>query len=337
MTDRNDQQPPTESSPEPFGTDVGRLVKIAGPRPTMPEARLDRMQADLRPLWQTEVEKTSPAVSRSRSFAIAALLVIAIGAALIARTFLPAEAIVVASLERIDGSVSGWSGEGATPVELKLGTELRIGDSLATAPTSRVAIETATGHSLRLDRGTRLVFESERELRLEQGAVYLDSGVGETPPLSVLTALGRVEEIGTQFEVRLGADSLTVRVREGAVSFERNGEKHLGTAGQELTVSQGSIQQRDVAPTDALFGWTQTIAPSRTIDGRPLDEYLEWVARESGLTLVYSDPSIASSATSIRLSGEIEGLAPMSSLGVVLPAVGLASELDGGTLRIDRP
>jgi hypothetical protein len=296
------------------------------------------MQTELRPLWDAEVERARARRPLLRPLAAAALIALAVGAVLFTRAALDRDAIVVASVERTTGTVTAWTGNGAAKTTgLGADDTLIVGRSLATGEDGRVALRTITGHSLRLDRGTRVVFASAHEIRLEHGAVYIDSGVEgrAAEGLSVLTAFGRVEEIGTQFEVRLSADRLTVRVREGAIALDAEGGAHSATAGEELTVAGGTVRRRALEPTDAVFDWVQGIAPDWSSTGSRLDVFLRWVAREGGYAIRYADASIATSAPEVLLSGDLAGLAPRQALDVVLPAVGLGYRIEGGTLWIE--
>ena len=330
MTDEREPRSSAEPAPANLDGDVARLVRLAGPRPTMPASRVERMQAELRPVWDAEVDRARGDRPALRLLALAALLAVAIGAVFFVRTALGPHAAVIADVARVTGTVTAWSAERPGSVEtVAAGTELTAERSLATDEDGRVALEMASGHSLRLDHGTRIAFLSEREIRLDQGAIYVDSGAAGLPPLDVVTAIGRVEEIGTQFEVRLNGGGMTVRIREGEVALDVDGESHRGRAGEQLVLSGGTVRRTPIAPTDPVFDWTQSIAPSWPLDGSRLDDFLSWVERESGYDLDYS------AGSTVVLSGDVEGLAPLAALDVVLPAVGLTHRVEDGTLVIE--
>ena len=339
MTDKPDTRPQGERAPTAIDQDVSQLVRMAGPRPVMSDDRVTRMQSELRPLWDSEVERAQRRRPMPRLLAAAALIAVAIGAVFITRSALDRDAVLVASVVRTTGTVSAWTeGGSASRTSLAPGATLETGRSVATGDAGRAAFETTTGHSLRLDRDTRIVFLSEREVRLEQGAVYVDSG-GEgraTDSLSVVTAIGRVEEIGTQFEVRLAADTLTVRVREGAISLATDGDRHDGVAGEELIVSRGALRRGAIEPYSSTFDWVQAIVPAWPMDNGRLDDFLSWVARESAYTVGYSDDALASSIPRLRFSGDLSGLDPRQALDVVLTAVELEHRIEDGRLWIDR-
>lgn len=334
---KNPSDQPTDEKPTELSGDIAELVRFGGPRPKMDANSVSRMQEALRPLWMDEVRSNAP--SRTWFFLAAAIVVMGIATTLFYRTNVVTRGESFATVARLDGAVTAWiDGDGDTAVGVDLGTSLRTGRLLATAEDARVALKTLTGHSLRLDRDTRIALISANSIRLEQGAVYLESapGLNQSPGLDVLTPLGRVTEIGTQFEVRLRADTLQVRVREGEVSVRAEGLEHQAQFGEELTLSAGVFTKTEIDPFDAVFEWTQSIAPIWEVDGSRLDLFLTWVARENGLSLQYSDADLRKETSGAVLSGEVEGLSPRSALEVVLPTAGLSHKIENGSLWIER-
>src|SRR2546427_815740 len=81
----------------------------------------------------------------------------------------------------------------------------------------RAALRLDAGPSVRLDAGSDLRLVSAHVLELRRGAVYVDTGArspngsaatasgaeGPASPIEIRTSLGRVRDVGTQFEVRL--------------------------------------------------------------------------------------------------------------------------------------
>jgi ferric-dicitrate binding protein FerR (iron transport regulator) len=336
MSDRNAFVPPTEPASAALVDDVARLVKLADPRLEIPADRLDRMQEELRPLWEDRISHSASRRLRP-ALAAAAVLVFGLTTVLALRTWLPG-ADPVATVARVDGEASSWrQGDVGRAERMAAGTSLPAGRVVATTAGSRLALDTPVGRSVRLDRDSRIVWLSASEVRLEQGALYVDSpSTLDSPALTVVTALGRIEEIGTQFEVRLSADTLTVRVREGRVAMGWEQTTHQGRAGEELTLSGGRFGRRPIPPHSSLFAWSQEIAPTWHLNGSRLDEFLIWAAREAGRPLRWADPRLEQEARSIVLAGEIEGLAPAEAVEVVLPAVGFSALAEEGSLLIIR-
>jgi ferric-dicitrate binding protein FerR (iron transport regulator) len=234
---------------------------------------------------------------------------------------------VVATIEVLKGEIRLEGGERAA-----VGQPLLSGTVLGTE--GRAALRLSGGESVRLDKGTRVRLAAVNKLELQAGAVYVDSRGGS---LEIGTDFGKVRDVGTQFEVRL-EDGLRVRVREGVVSLTREGGvSHSVSEGGELRVRRdGSTSRSIIEPHGPEWSWVLAAAPSMDIDGLKLSEYLDWVSRETALKVRYEDPALASLASTIRLRGSIEGLAPDESLSVILAGSGLGYRIEGGSLLITR-
>ncbi len=324
----------------PAGDDtVARLVRLAPPRPTLPDERLARMKAAVRPEWQQQVRMQSHRRRWRRAaplLAAAAVLVLAVGTwqlseRRVSPAPVPGGAPVVATLELIDGTALRADG-----TALATGDTLRAGERLATGE-ARLALRLASGVSLRLDRGTAAVLESESVLELAAGAVYVDSQLppGPRPAITLRTFRGTVTDVGTQFEARLTGEALRLRVREGRVRLEHPGGMHEGEAGEELTLEADRLTRRPVPLYGALWDWVVGLAPAPEIDDRPLTEFLGWVVRETGWRLRYATEELAEKAPTVLLHGSIEGLTPDTALTVMLRSCDLGHRLEDGTLVIE--
>jgi hypothetical protein len=107
-------------------------------------------------------------------------------------------------------------------------------------------------------------------------------------------------------------------VREGSVAIERGRDRIVGNAGEQLSVtSNGAVVRTTIAPRDTQWAWVESIAPPFAIEGRPLDDFLAWAARETGRQLVYASPAAAADAASIELKGSVVGLRPDAALAAV--------------------
>lgn len=326
--------------------EVRDLLVEAGPRPEVPAWDLATIKAAARREWGdmvAEGHERKRLVRGSGALALAASLVLAVllGWWWSARTP-PTGLELVASVELTRGEVAidDWV-ERPGSLVLAVGDRLPAGARVATGtdPETRLAVRLASGHSVRLAGGTRVRLLSDRRLELQGGAVYLDSGGAPAAgaPVEIVTPLGVVRDIGTQFEVRLeaGESVVRVRVREGKVSLDSEGASHLAVAGEELNLGRdGSVRRANVEAHGAEWEWVQRSAPSFPIEGLPLAAYLQWVSRETGLSVHWDSAALEASTSSIRLHGAIEDLTPGESLGVLLPASGLDYRIAGSTLRI---
>ena len=198
-------------------------------------------------------------------------------------------------------------------------------------PTAPPALETGpfpmAFQSFRLDEDSRVLQVSPSEIRLERGAVYVDSRMGI---VVIHTPFGTVREIGTRFEVRLLESALRVRVREGAVLAEA----HRVEAGTELILREdGSVARQPTAAWGPEWSWVLKAAPPLQIEGLTLKDFLDRVSRETGWTVRYEDPK----AGEIVLHGNVGDLAPDQALEIVLPGAGLDHEVVDGVLILKAP
>lgn len=271
------------------------LLEEAGPRPEVPPEDLAKIKAAFRAEWRERVRRRR--APDRRLWLLAASVLLAAGL--------------------------GWWLWPAPPSSRVTGAELEA---------ERPAAFQLEGASLRLDAGSRVLLVSASEIRLERGAVYVDSQGTRT--VAVHTPLGTVTEIGTRFEVRLLGSAVRVRVREGAVLVV----SHRADAGTELTLhADATVTRSRIASWGPEWSWVLKAAPPLRIEGLTLKEVLDQIVRETGWTIRYEDPGLAASAGEIVVHGDVGHLAPDQALEVVLPGAGLDHEVVDGVLILKAP
>ena len=315
------------------------LLRATGPRPAAPAERAGRVRRTAHAVFRMQAR----AARRRRlawglGLATAALLVA--GAAL--PIFLGPGAPELARIARVTGEGSIHSRGFLLPRTRPAlsGGPVRARNEVSTATEGRLAFTMDRGGSVRLAAGSRVRLLDRRVVELQRGALYVDSEQGraaEADPIEIRTPLGRVLEKGTQFEVRLLEDTVRVRVRRGSVEMRR-GEMGIDVgAGHELEIdSHGATRTRELPPFDPDWDWVEDIAPPLEIQGRTLREFLEWAALESGMRLQFADEDLANAASTIVLSGSIEGLTLDQALDSVLLTSRMTRRIEADTLRIER-
>lgn len=330
-----------------------RLIEMAGPRPAVPEEDLAIIKTAARAAWQAKLRSPEArrfAVPRARVLALAAGLLIAVGASWwwwIGRSAIRSES--AAHLETLAGIVTmrtlGEAGRAAL-TSVEVGQAIPVGAELDTTGTDRglpaqAALRLVGGASLRIDAGSRVRLASLSVIELESGAVYVDSGPepARSAALEVRTPLGVAADFGTQFEVRLlDGTAMRVRVREGMVLVEQGETSHSALTGMELTLrDDGSVVRRRVPAHGPEWRWVLDTAPHFAVEGRTLREFLDWVARETGWRLHFADQAIATAAEAVTLHGAFGDLTPDQAPEVVLPAAGLRGQVVDGTLVVSAP
>ncbi len=73
----------------------------------------------------------------------------------------------------------------------------------------------------------------------------------------------------------------------------------------------------------AEWNWLATITPPFTLEGRSVEDFLEWAARETGRSVVFASPDAAERARAVTLSGTVEGLTPDEAVAAVLSTTSL--------------
>ncbi len=325
---------------DPDDEAIAALFELAGPPPKLTPQELTVVESELRDAWRRSVDRGARRRRRVRIAAAVALaaaaVVLAVGLGSIVRDRSGGGDTVLATLEVRQGTVE-VSGVG--------GGALTAGAEVVTGAGAHAALRLASGPSLRLDSGSAVRIETAAVVSLERGALYVDSrpsgATAEGVGLKVLTSLGTVLEVGTQFEVRLhppGGDdpaALSVRVREGAVVVARDNLERRAEAGTALKLSaDGALEESAVAPDDDAWEWVQQTAAPMAIEGATLREFLDWVSRETGRSWRFT-AGVPEGAGDIVLHGSLDAVTPGEALEVVLPGCGLRSRNDGPTLLIE--
>jgi ferric-dicitrate binding protein FerR (iron transport regulator) len=294
---------------------IAALVRLAGRRPPVPEDVARRVREAVHDEWMETISRRR----RTRWIGSAAALAAAVVTIVVLRIRPPTPQAQPAPQRLI---VAG----GQTNAAVIYANDVY---EVANGNTASLAWGNAV---LRLDGGTRVRIASPTELTLDRGAVYVDSNHSG---VLVRTAMGIVRDIGTQFEVRLAADRMRVRVREGRVDLQHGGATHSAGAGTELDAdAHGGVTPHSIAPNGAEWDWVVRAAPPIHLDGRTLADVVASVARDEGVKPVWVDEA-SRKAASMRLHGDVP-LTPEEALDTALVASGLTARTDGDRLIIRR-
>jgi ferric-dicitrate binding protein FerR (iron transport regulator) len=298
------------------------------------------MEADVRSAVEWEWRAMTAARERKvryvRWAAAAGVAVAALGV-WIARPLYAPDDGPVASIAPVEGLVEYRGDRDDRWAPLSASTRLRSGDELRTRPYGRVALQLASGVQLRLDSATRIAFEDVHHARMRRGGVYVDSGAAgadDARAFELETPAGDVSHLGTQYQVRVADGVLRVGVREGLVSIGGSGGETVGRAGEQVTLQYGQVSRTSLAGNDEAWSWIGSITPPFSIEGRSVDEFLAWAARETGRQVVYQSPAVAAQARDIVLKGSVAGLTPDAALTAVLSTTRLQPVVDDGHIRV---
>ena len=320
----------------PDDPDVAALLRRVGARPVAPAQLMGEMRSAVEAEWRATVA----ARQRRRQltgWAMAASVAVAAFGVWLARPLLLQQSVAVASLARVVGGVEQNRGDGrwtpvATSVALSSGTQLR------TASDGRASVQLDNGVELRLDSRTLVALNDTDHAALAKGAVYVDSGYPPGTPgpaFELDTPAGSVAHVGTQYEARIADGNLQLAVREGRVRLSGKSGDVVGDAGERLTVRNGQVTRAALPPNAAEWNWVAEVTPPFVIEGRSVESFLVWAARQTGRTIVYTSPDAAQLARSVTLRGTVEGLTPDAAVTAVLSTTSLRPEIGTEHIRIE--
>jgi ferric-dicitrate binding protein FerR (iron transport regulator) len=283
-------------------TAVQQLIRLAGERDMPSPEATERARAAALESWQASLALQAGGTRRTTRWlplAAAAGIALVAGSLYWFNTRTADPVLLVAHVSTVDDHAA-----------LRPGQKIYSASTLQTT-SGRVALTFGDSLSLRLDRNTRLRFDSAEGVTLLDGSVYVDSGgVNAVTRLRIVTPAGEVRHVGTQFQVSVGGTLTHVQVREGRVVLTpADGRTQDIGAGDRLVIDGGNIDlQRGQPAFGAAWEWVAQTAPLFDMENRPLTEFLTWIAREHGWQVRYGDATLQARAQGIRLHGSLAGL-----------------------------
>lgn len=216
-----------------------------------------------------------------------------------------------------------------------VGSVLRSGGAFEARGGSLLALR--GGGNVRLAPDSKFEVISANAVRLERGEMYVDIPRGAHTDASFVafTSAGEFRHVGTQFAIAVVEGATRLRVREGRVQWRAPDGDSTVPAGTEVLIDRDRhVTRTMVESAGPHWSWTETMAPDVNIENRPLGEFLDWVARETGRKLVIADEAARQQVVTIRTHGSVRGLPPMQALEAVMASTSLRFELSAGVIRV---
>ena len=324
---------------------VEALLENAAPRPSPPSEDEMVVRDAVYSEWRAVTGRIRTRRRMTR-FAIAATVLLGIALSFNALQVTDVQAVQVATISKSHGSIF-LLGEQSELQEMHDLASISAGQVIVTGEDAGIGLRWGNGGSLRVDRNTRIEFTSADAVYLRSGRVYFDStptadgnSSGTVAAITgsgfaIETDHGSVRHLGTQYMTFTNTDRLSVSVREGQVAIDgAYVEEAVAVEGQQLTVSGGA------RPTVVNFNgygeaweWIEATAPAVEVDGRTVDEFLIWAAREMGLQVVYDSAAAANIARTGVLRGNVD-LGPRDELRFRMSGEDLSYRIDGGTINV---
>ena len=172
-----------------------------------------------------------------------------------------------------------------------------------------VSLVSAKGQtrSFTLEDGTQVLLDADsqlivrighhsREASLVRGEALINVAHDPRRPLEITLGSGRIEDLGTRFDIEALPDSSRVAVLEGRVGVLTPQGRTLLVAGQSTGYDRSGTLEAVGSFNTTTAQWSQG---QRHFDREPLGDVLERLTRYHAMTFVYSDPGLRS----LRVSG----------------------------------
>ncbi len=321
---------------------VEALLERASPRPTPPSKDEQMIREAVFAEWQLVTGKHRMR-GRLIRFAVAATVLLAVA---VSFNLLRTDGIApvqVATISKSYGSIYVL-GEQSTMHRLPNTSVVMAGQTIKTDRDSGIGLAWGNGGSLRIAADTVIEFVSDDEVYLQSGQIYFDSTPSELiaaissgsseARFRIQTDHGTVTHLGTQYMTYTASDKLVISVREGKVAIDGKYHDEQALTGQQLSIT-GSARATvlNIDRHGGAWSWIEETSPVVNLDGRSVDEFLNWVSRETGLKVVYSDAPTKLMATSIELNSDVN-LKPREALDLWSQGLDLNWNIDGGTIKV---
>lgn len=324
---------------------VEHLLEKAAPRPTPPSEDEQIVRDAVYAEWQAVTGRVKTR-QRMTYFAIAATVLLGLAVTFNALQVVDVQAVQVATISKSHGSIY-LLGEQDEHQEISDLSNISAGQVILTGNGAGIGLEWGKGGSLRVDENTRIEFTSAESVYLHSGQIYFDSQPSELTAaitgsgsevavdFEIETDHGTVNHLGTQYMTLADTQKLSVSVREGRVSVDGTYvNKAVARAGQQMTVSGGAQPSVvDINGYGAAWDWIEATAPTVQVDGRTVDEFLNWVGREMGLQVVYDSAAAKDKAQNGILKGNVD-MIPRDELSFRMSGEDLNYRIDGGTIKV---
>lgn len=317
---------------------VEELLEQAAPRPAPPDSDERLVREAVYAEWQAVTGKHR-ARRRVTQFAIAATVLLAVAISFNAFRVTGVAPVEVASINVSHGSIY-LLGQQSQLRELTDVATIVSGQTIETGRASGIGLSWGSGGSLRIDADTRIEFVSPDAVKLHWGQVYFDSqmaaitGSGSTNPDFVIeTDHGMVRHLGTQYMTYSDARMLKVSVREGSVEVD---DRHTAYEGQQIEiVGRAQPSVTNISGSGAEWAWVESTAPKINVDGMSTFDFLHWVARETGHSVVFESPGARGLAECVDLKGAVNA-SPREELSLRMLTVDLEARFDSdrGTIIV---
>ncbi len=312
-----------------------QLVRQAGRRTPLPQSARVKFEDTFR----AELAATRKTINHQQTvrYAGAAACIALVSFFAVFLTTQP-EPVTVATVDRYTGATF-WQDE-STGGPLRSGNTVQTGDTVRTMEGSLALRPADAEIDIRLDRMTEVEFLDARTLRLNSGTVYVDArSRGTHQPLTILVDGLSVEHVGTQYQVQFIETGVSIAVREGEVTVASSKQKVQGKAnethGQLIQTTPGhDLEIVSIATHGERWDWVARIAPDVDTDGLLISDFLAWVSRETGLSVVYQTETISGLVKTQRILGPVPTGDVIRALQIAMDTTAFETRIEDGKIIV---
>lgn len=287
---------------------VAQLLQAGGKRAAPPKAFMSEVEKNTRLAWQQAVQ----AEKRKRQKQWLGVAATAACMALVFFIALPKSAVQPEFMAKINSQ----SGE----VFLSTGGPISLGSQIRTQ-NGYISLELPDHTLMVLGANSELHFTGPAEVALLQGQMYVDSP-DHTTQVLIHTPRGDIVDIGTQYQVNVSPEALTVAMREGLTEITVGKDVYQASVNQHqgdvVQISQHGVVRSQVARDDASWQWVRDGYSDFNLQQATVSELLNWASRVTAHSVEYSSEQVASQARQVRFSG---GLVTTKDIEQQLPFI----------------
>ena len=334
-------QTPTDQ-PQDEDVEINHLFNGIGERATPSAEALARAKAQSAEVWQEVVvqQRQQQLQQRQRKWrstiAIAATGLLAIAAVM----FLRVESTASWELELAMGQLEIQQTDADREASSLAARTLATGTQQMLAGTQVLATENtrlhfASGAELRLAQATSVKFLAADRFELLRGRVYIDTH--NRADVTVVTSMGEIADIGTQYSVTQAPNGLDVAVRSGSAVLTTPSNRYQAdadslSAGIIQVTTAGVVSQRQEPKSASRWDWIHTAAAGYS--SHEVSRVLIQIAQDLGVALHYASVGEQATLANVTYTGDLSKKEPKEALELVALSSGIHWTLDNQTLTI---
>ncbi|VUD41699.1 hypothetical protein TDB9533_00542 [Thalassocella blandensis] len=218
-------------------------------------------------------------------------------------------------------------------------SRIHSGDTLTAGSSTLLSVTLQDGTLITFAPDTALQFTGVSTMNLMTGRIFVDSP-GQNTSVVIGTPWGSIQDIGTQFEITVDTNELTVAMREGKVKMDLGHSIEYAAyengKGDLIRINKANqMRKEEISSTDTHWSWTIPAIKALNLENITAYDLLNWVSRTTGRNIVYNSALVSQLAKETHFStGRIEADAIDPVLPVLFETTTLSLKIDNNTITV---